>query len=1246
LASGVVLRGVGDGSNSASSSILRGTGTDERSLVLVGGTSSPSHVAASRQEIVDKYVPVGATSFTVADAGDFSVGMEIRIIRPSPQNWITDIEMDQIPPKTNGTTGLVQWQAGRYDIEFERIITRIEGDRIFFNAPIVNSLEQQYGGGQVYRLNDPRITNVGIEQIRGTSDFASNTDENHARNFIQLRAVKDAWVRNITGEHFVYATVFADPRSKAVTVQDARSLDPKSQITGGRRYAFNIEGQFILMRDLYSEEGRHDFVNNGSSFNHGPNVFLNGVAERTHQNIGPHQRWATGTLYDTITSNRDIEARDGGNAGSGHGWRGANMAFWNVTAPGLHMQNPITAQNWFIGATGTDRGVTSNTRDSANMDSRNQPIDFGDPDNPTSSLYIAQRNDADLNPDIQRFEYLVGDYDRGEDDTLNVDSVINPRRADLTSVGGSYLDFDSDSDNWFNGSGLDNASLVTTGSPVPDVWPEHQSGHSSNRIARIRDAQPVNELTFDLGGSYDVKGMVLWNSTEDGHTDRGFENTVLSYSTDGGTTFFGNDTLSWTERNAAGDLDGLFGPEVQELPNGVESVTHIRMQVDNFDGGGTIVMASEIRFIGDPIPADLTNANSQWVSTVEAHSDLKVLKSMDGVDQDGITPISVVANLTSDEVVESALVSIGIRDVDNAETGQLWIESASNRRSFASLGMLASTTFGRTQVATFEITGEDLDAFQDGRLDLAVSDAVVDWVNVQINVGRQQSAFVQQTVADGTVIHAENFDAGGQGIAYADSTRGNLSSGNDARRDEDVDLQAGSIFVNRITDGEWLEYTLDVTPGVYDVDVRAWSTNDNIKGVRLLVAENGSSQSFTELGAIDIPNTNNDRLLHTIHGVDLTAWGGEDRVLRVEFYGGDFDFDTMEFSEVAANVVGRGVAYRGATAAFGEETIDPTKSALRDPGASASTANYTNYTEGLNRIVVDIENLTATELAESDFEFRVGNSEDVGNNLEWTSMSPSAINVTPLSGTTKRVTIDWPDQAIVNQWLEVTVKANANTKLAQDDMFYFGNQVGDVDGSTSTSTNRVTVNAFDVLDVRFNQSPSNNSVGIGHVYDVDRSGSVNAFDVLDVRFNQMPAGGLMMITLPTAAPPAASSVLLQNPDNAMDVNGDGQITALDALIGINFLGQTAALGGLMGSGERAPSSEHFYDVNGDGMVTALDSLMVINMLESSTSQQAEPISIPLLSLESDREDELGWASDRPLQDASILDLALRDWDEE
>ncbi|WP_231603365.1 dockerin type I domain-containing protein [Neorhodopirellula pilleata] len=66
-----------------------------------------------------------------------------------------------------------------------------------------------------------------------------------------------------------------------------------------------------------------------------------------------------------------------------------------------------------------------------------------------------------------------------------------------------------------------------------------------------------------------------------------------------------------------------------------------------------------------------------------------------------------------------------------------------------------------------------------------------------------------------------------------------------------------------------------------------------------------------------------------------------------------------------------------------------------------------------------------------------------------------------------------------------------------------------------------------------------------------------------------------------------------NPDYPEDVNGDGDASALDALIIINFLNEFNP--GPVGPGDPAMG----YDVNGDGQVTALDALLVINELNAN-----------------------------------------------
>ena len=427
LDSGVILRGVGDGDNPSDSTILQATGTHQRSVIIAGASSGfVTPVSGTTHNIIDKYLPVGASSVLVDSTANWNVDDEVVVFRPSTAEWITAIGMDNIPPRSDGNP-ITQWApGGNFDQPYERVITRIEGNRIFLNAPVTNSFEQQYGGGTVFKYTFPRINRVGIENIRGVSDFASDTDENHARTFIEFQAVEHAWARNVTGQHFIYATTHASARSRMITVDDAVSLAPKSIVTGGRRYPFVIDGQFTLMKNLFSEDGRHDFVNNSAWRNRGPNVFLNGTAVNSNSSFGPHQRWSTGTLYDTITSDNQGEARNRGNFGSGHGWGGANFVFWNNVADSFIVQNPQTAQNWIIGSTGTLLNETRfGPQPPPSVDAHDTPVDFNDPANPTSSLFVAQHNQRTEVTTHQRREYVLGDYDLVEyDGSTSADAVF------------------------------------------------------------------------------------------------------------------------------------------------------------------------------------------------------------------------------------------------------------------------------------------------------------------------------------------------------------------------------------------------------------------------------------------------------------------------------------------------------------------------------------------------------------------------------------------------------------------------------------------------------------------------------------------------------------------------------------------------------------------------------------------------------------------------------------------------------
>lgn len=350
---GVVLRGEGEGPDGT---VLIATQKKQHTLITLGGDGQAQVEKDSRQEITDDYVPCGADSLTVADASGFKIGEEVIVRRASTASWIAAIGMDKIPPRSDGTK-IQQWAPGSKDLAFERQIIRIAGNTLTLDAPLTNSLEKEFGLHTLSKLRFPqRIENIGVENLRCVSEFASPTDEKHGWTAIGLRAVRNGWVRHVTAEHFGFACVAIGRSARNITVEDSTCLDPISQIVGGRRYPFQITGQRNLVQRCKARNGRHDFALDSSV--PGPNVFSDCTATDSHADSGPHHRWSCGVLYDNlhITAAKGakgvgINIRNRGNLGTGHGWTGAYQVIWNSTAPERIVQNPPTARNWVVEST-------------------------------------------------------------------------------------------------------------------------------------------------------------------------------------------------------------------------------------------------------------------------------------------------------------------------------------------------------------------------------------------------------------------------------------------------------------------------------------------------------------------------------------------------------------------------------------------------------------------------------------------------------------------------------------------------------------------------------------------------------------------------------------------------------------------------------------------------------------------------------------------------------------------------------
>ena len=118
---------------------------------------------------------------------------------------------------------------------------------------------------------------------------------------------------------------------------------------------------------------------------------------------------------------------------------------------------------------------------------------------------------------------------------------------------------------------------------------------------------------------------------------------------------------------------------------------------------------------------------------------------------------------------------------------------------------------------------------------------------------------------------------------------------------------------------------------------------------------------------------------------------------------------------------------------------------------------------------------------------------------------PASVTVRPGAGAngSDRVTLLWPDGAIKNTWLQVTVKANERTGLAAPDVFYFGNLAGETGDNAAAAR----VSALDLAAVRRNLNAASTLTGRT---DFNRDGRVNALDLGTARGGLL--GELQMFT--------------------------------------------------------------------------------------------------------------------------------------
>ncbi|KAA3614655.1 MAG: T9SS C-terminal target domain-containing protein [Calditrichaeota bacterium] len=368
---GVILRGMDDGEDSTSNTILWATGNlpAKRSVIIAGGgydSGWSEFVSGTFKNIIDDTVFVGEKSFTVSSTFWYEVGDNIIIEHPCTAEWLEAIDYGGTHSDEAGAEPGVDipWEQGSLPIRYNRYITAINGNKITVDAPVYNHLIKNLAQSVIYKYSRQNLlTNIGIENLRIDIQTNGVPDENHAWNAIDLFNIEDAWIKNCTFLHFGLSGVRTKSATR-VTVENCQALDPVATIEGGNMYNFNVSAssQLIIFKNCRASNGRHHYGSNGKSTTSGI-VFVDCTSEGAYTSSEGHRRWSQALLFDNLKeldgprlglNKRLLGLYNRGYYGTSHGWAVAHSVAWNcdVNDGYLIVQKAPTAQNYAIGCFG------------------------------------------------------------------------------------------------------------------------------------------------------------------------------------------------------------------------------------------------------------------------------------------------------------------------------------------------------------------------------------------------------------------------------------------------------------------------------------------------------------------------------------------------------------------------------------------------------------------------------------------------------------------------------------------------------------------------------------------------------------------------------------------------------------------------------------------------------------------------------------------------------------------------------
>jgi parallel beta-helix repeat protein len=232
-------------------------------------------------------------------------------------------------------------------------------------------------------------------------------------------------------------------------------------------------------------------------------------------------------------------------------------------------------------------------------------------------------------------------------------------------------------------------------------------------------------------------------------------------------------------------------------------------------------------------------------------------------------------------------------------------------------------------------------------------------------------------------IEAEDYDNGGEGVAYHDSDATN--NGDATLRNDGVDIKdagSGNYVIGWNAPGEWREYTVNIPNGACNISSLVATVNTDAQQ-RVLLGDGPEGSNFVVLGVMNIPNTGSYSTFQqgVLANVAVTN-GGNGKILRLETLGNYFDVDGIRFDSVPGSLSGSGAV--GATS-----TVDLTA------GGADDWAHW-----GFNGTNIDHKAVSGNAVNHIT-ETHVGSLQQYGNNANgytWSDGTPTANAVATTTG--------------------------------------------------------------------------------------------------------------------------------------------------------------------------------------------------------------------------------------------------------